>query len=214
MSNMNLDRRNGNENSNGTRNDGERVESIPPPYPPHPVLLKKPELETAQHQLGNVTLEAVDRLAGMTADEIDRVAERLLEGAQETEAVLRQLAWCVRENGLFASERLDRFVRVSNQCADIARAMQECVDRRDEQEALKPTKPEPSAEREFVELPESAVERQLFEVAAADGAPAEGVIVERIEEINKKVRTVGSRSRRRRAADRLVHVERPAAHAR
>ena len=89
----------------------------------------------------------------MTADEIERVAEQVLEGAQETAAVLHELARRVRENGMFANERLARFVRVANQCADIARSMQQSVERRDEQP---PPEPDgvppfdwPAFEREF-----------------------------------------------------------------
>jgi hypothetical protein len=103
-----------------------------------------------QLHLGNVTLEAVDRLTGMTADEVERVAEQLLDGAEETAAILRELARRVRENGVFANERLARFVRVANQCADIARSMQQSVDQRDEPRPPQPSQPtntEANAER-------------------------------------------------------------------
>jgi uncharacterized protein (DUF2384 family) len=117
--------------ANGSGNRGKRIEA-PSAYAPRP-FVKKPDHEVEQVKLGNVTLEAVDRLTGMTADEIERVAEQVIAGADETAAVLRELARRVRENGLFANERLSRFVKVANQCADIARSMQEAVDRRDEQ---------------------------------------------------------------------------------
>ncbi len=120
---------NGNVNRNG---NGNRVEPTLPAYPPQSYVAK-PNAQTVQLQLGNVTLEAVDRLTGLTAVEIERLAEQLLTGAQETEAILQELARRVRENGLFASERLARFVRVANQCADVARTMQEHVERRDEE---------------------------------------------------------------------------------
>ena len=132
MSIMSLGRGNGNGNGKSSK----RVEPTPAPYPPRPVIVNKPEAE--QLQLGNVTLEAVDRLTGMTADEIERVAEQVLDGAEETAAVLRELARRVRENGMFANERLARFVRVANQCADIARSMQQSVERRDEQSPPEP----------------------------------------------------------------------------
>src|SRR5712675_530914 len=104
MSIMGLGRGNGNGKSS------KRVEPTPTPYPPRPVIVKKPDPEAEQLQLGNITLEAVDRLTGMTADEIERVAEQVLDGAEETAAVLRELARRVRENGMFANERLARFV--------------------------------------------------------------------------------------------------------
>jgi hypothetical protein len=107
----------------------------------------KKDPETEQVQLGTVTLDAVDRLTGMTADEIERVAEQVLEGAEETAAILRELARRVRENGMFANERLARFVRVANQCADIARSLQQTVERRDEQSPPEPKTVEAKAER-------------------------------------------------------------------
>ncbi len=164
---------------NGKGSNG--VEPQAPPYPPRPVVVKQPEPETGQVQLGNVTLEAVDRLTGMTADEIERVAEQLLEGAQETEAILRELARRVRENGLFANERLARFVRVANQCADIARSMQDSVERRDEESQPEPKKPEPAAEREHVE------------VAHVDEAAALGAIEQQLEKKVKGIRTRAGR---------------------
>src|SRR5262249_11270297 len=96
--------------------------------------------------LGNVTLDSVDRLTGMTADEIERVAEQVLDGAEETAAILRELARRVRENGVFANDRLARFVRVANQCADIARSMQTSIQRRDEPTPTQPKKAEANVE--------------------------------------------------------------------
>ncbi len=145
MSLMSLGRGNGNGNGKSSK----RVDPMPPQHPPRPVVVKEPDSEAEQLQLGNVTLEAVDRLTGITADEIERVAEQVLEGAEETAAVLRELARRVRENGMFANERLARFVRVANQCADIARSMQQSVERRDEQSAPEPKKVEAGAEREL-----------------------------------------------------------------
>ena len=123
MSIMSLGKGNG--NSNRSRQ--------PVPYPARAVMPSEPGLEAEQFQLANVTLQAVDRLTGMTADEIERVAEQVLQGAEETVSVLRELARRVRENGMFANERLARFVKVANQCADIARSMQVTVERRDDQ---------------------------------------------------------------------------------
>src|SRR5215467_2844818 len=134
MSIMSLGRGNGNGNGKSSK----RVEPAPVAYPPRPVVVKKPDPKAEQLQLGNVTLEAVDRLTGLTADEIEQVAEQVLDGAQETAAVLRELARRVRENGMFANERLASFVRVATQCADIARSMQQSVERRDEQPPPEP----------------------------------------------------------------------------
>src|SRR5215813_11800603 len=145
MSIMSLGRGNG--NGNGKSN--KRVEPAPASYPPRPVIVKKPNAEVDQVQLGNVTLEAIDRLTGMTADEIELVAEQVLEGAQETAAVLRELARRVRENGMFANERLARFVRVANQCADIARSMQQSVELRDHEPAPEPMKAEATSHDDF-----------------------------------------------------------------
>ncbi len=128
---------NGNANGNPTANGNgkylNRVEPAPPPYPPRPVIVRNQDPEPDHFHLGTVTLDAVDRLTGLTAEEIERVAEQVLDGAEETAAILRELARRLRENGMFANERLARFVRVANQCADIARSMQQSVERRDEE---------------------------------------------------------------------------------
>src|SRR5262249_47561276 len=84
------------------------------------------EIKT-QFQLGSTMLEAVDRLTGMSADEIEVVAERLMDGARETEEVVLELARRVREYGVFANERLANFVRAANKCAETARAMQDVL---------------------------------------------------------------------------------------
>src|SRR5215467_12932712 len=147
MSIMSLGRGNGSGNGKSSK----RVEPAAAPYPPRPVAIKKPDPEAEQLQLGNVTLSAVDRLTGMTADEIERVAEQIIDGAEETAAILRELARRVRENGLYANERLARFVRVANQCADIARSMQGDVERLEER---------PTTESKAVEL-ENAEPKQV-----------------------------------------------------
>jgi len=176
MSIMSLGRGNGNPNGNGNANgkNSKRVEPTAP-YPPRPVVVKK-DPETEQVQLGTVTLDAVDRLTGMTADEIERVAEQVLEGAEETAAILRELARRVRENGMFANERLARFVRVANQCADIARSLQQTVERRDEQSPPEPKTVEAKAE----EAPG---------VAQVDDAPHLGEVEQQIEQETKRIRS-------------------------
>jgi hypothetical protein len=132
----------------GNGNGSKRLGQTAPPYPPGPADAKKPRVNTNQLQLGNTTLEAVDQLTGMTADEIERVAEQVIEGADETAAVLRELARRVRENGMFTNERLARFVNVANNCADIARSLQATMERRDEQPPPEPTKAEAKEEQE------------------------------------------------------------------
>ena len=170
MSIMSLGRANGNANGKSSK----RVEPTAVAYPPRPVIVNKQDPEADQIQLGNVTLEAVDRLTGMTADEIERVAEQVLEGAEETAAVLRELARRVRENGMFANERLARFVRVANQCADIARSMQESVERRNEQSPPEPKSVAAEAEHEPAE-------------AEVNDAPSLGAIGQEIEEATKEL---------------------------
>lgn len=138
MAIMGLGRGNGNANGNAkpvANGNGNypNVETTPAPCPPRPVIVRNQDPPPEQLRLGTVTLDAVDRLTGMTADEIERVAEQVLDGAEETAAILRELARRLRENGMLANERLARFVRVANQCADIARSMQQSVERRDEE---------------------------------------------------------------------------------
>lgn len=164
---------------NGNGKTIKRVEPAPPPYPPRPAIVKKPNPEAEHLQLGNVTLEAVDRLTGMTADEIEQVAEQLLDGAEETAAVLRDLARRVRENGMFANERLARFVRVANQCADIARSMQQSVQRRDEESPPEPKKAEAGSEDELG-VPEVA------------DAPRLDAVEQELEEATKDIRNEGA----------------------
>jgi hypothetical protein len=131
----------------GNGNNGKRVEPPAVVYPSRPVSKKS---ESDQLQLGNVTLEAVDRLTGLTADEIEVLADRLMDGARDTEGVLRELARRMRDYGLFANERLANFVRVANTCAEIARTMQATVEKRD----VRPrgdAAPDETAERDGLE---------------------------------------------------------------
>jgi hypothetical protein len=109
--------------------------------------------QAQQIQLGNRTLGAVDQLTGMTADEIEVVADRLVEGARETEELLRELAHRVREYGVIANERLANFVKAANGCADLARTMQARLEQRNAQPAAEPPSeteamtPEPATTR-------------------------------------------------------------------
>lgn len=119
-------------NRTGSAGSGKPAEPTP--------SVRRPARESAdpqaqQIQLGNHTLDAVDQLTGMTADEIEVVADRLIDGARETEEVLRELAHRVREYGVIANERLANFVKAANGCADLARTMQVRLEQREEQPA-------------------------------------------------------------------------------
>ena len=92
------------------------------------------------HTLGKTTIHSVDRMTSMTADEIEKVAEQVLEGAHEVADILRHAAHRMRECGLFANERLANFVRVATTCAEAARMMQESVEMRDDPTAAPPPK--------------------------------------------------------------------------
>jgi hypothetical protein len=117
---------------------GSRSKAAEPPSarPPRPTAGESSDPQARQYQLGNYTLGAVDQLTGMTADEIEVVADRLIEGARETEEVLRELAHRVREYGVIANERLANFVKAANGCADLARTMQVRLEHREEQPAV------------------------------------------------------------------------------
>jgi len=108
-----------------TGNGTERPSSLPsaPQLPARP---------SEPHRLGTKTIQAVDQLTSMSADEIEKVARQVVEAAQEIADVLREAARRVRENGRIANERLGNFVRVASTCADAARLMQQSVAHRDD----------------------------------------------------------------------------------
>jgi hypothetical protein len=114
--------------SKGNRAEGglriRPAEPTPSVRPSQPAAAAKADPQEHQYQLGHYTLGAVDQLTGMTADEIEVVADRVMDGARETEEVLRELAHRVREYGVIANERLANFVKAANGCADMARTMQ------------------------------------------------------------------------------------------
>ena len=89
---------------NRSGSGGKPAEPTPSDRPPRPAARESSDPQAQQYQLGNYTLGAVDQLTGMTADEIEVVADRLIDGARETEDVLRELAHRVREYGLIANE--------------------------------------------------------------------------------------------------------------
>lgn len=110
-----------------------RERTEPPPYPPRaPAVQPRPQVPPGPHQLGSVTLQAVDQLTGMSAEEIEKVADDLIEAAHVTALELRATADRIREHGIAANERLANFVRVATTCADAARMMSDSVQRRDE----------------------------------------------------------------------------------
>jgi len=79
------------------------------------------------HQLGSATLQSIDMLTGMSADEIEHVAEQVIDGAKEVADCLREVARRVRQSGMIANERLGNFVRVAATCADAAKMLQDAV---------------------------------------------------------------------------------------
>jgi hypothetical protein len=131
-------------NRTGSDGGSKPAEPTPSARPPRPAGAERPDPQARQYQLGNYTLDAVDQLTGMTADEIELVADRLIDGARETEEVLRELAHRVREYGVIANERLANFVKAANGCADLARTMQVRLEQREEQPAAE-TPPETEA---------------------------------------------------------------------
>ena len=90
---------------------------------PRPTVDENPDLEF-QLQLGSSRLQTVDRLTGMSADDIEVIADRVMDGAREIEEVLRELAGRVRQYGVRANENLASFVSATNKCTETAHAMQ------------------------------------------------------------------------------------------
>jgi len=136
--------------------------------------IEPPDPQAQQNQLGDRTLGAVDKLTGMTADEIEVVADRLIEGARETEEVLRELAHRVREYGVIANERLANFVKAANGCAELARTMQGRLEHRNEQPAAEsPAETEARASERVVPWVDDAHDPHALE------AEIEGVVHER-----------------------------------
>ena len=127
-------------------------------------------------RIGNTTLEAVDRITGMTADEIEVVAERLMDGARETEEILRELARRVRQHGLFANEKLATFITSANKCAETARTMQSFLAERDRQAAVLPSQGKSGgAQRHGTEDPTdlSALEAEIKAISSERAPPTQ-----------------------------------------
>lgn len=144
--------------------------SRPSPSQPNQVTKTEQDLRL---RIGSQTLEAVDRLTGMSADEIEVVAERLMEGARETQDILHELARRVRTNGLSANEKLATFINSANKCADTARTMQTMLVDRDRQVADPPPQAESGrARRHGTESPTdlSLLEAEITAIGS-DRAP-------------------------------------------
>jgi len=122
--------------SKGRQSNGEAAGAPPPPSPYAPKTVPPPSTEP--HQLGSATLQSVDLMTSLTADEIEKVAEQVERGAQEVADTLREAARRVRHSGYVANERLANFVRVASTCADAARMMQQSVEMRDDPNANPP----------------------------------------------------------------------------
>jgi hypothetical protein len=137
----------------GRGNRSKPAEPAPSARPPR-TAAESAGPQAQQIHLGHRTLGAVDQLTGMTADEIEIVADRLIDGARETEELLRELAHRVREYGLIANERLANFVKAANGCADLARTMQARLEQRDRDE--QPDVEQPSETEAAVAAPETA----------------------------------------------------------
>ena len=117
------------------------VASKPAP-PSYPTPRPQPATPPGPHQLGRATLQNVDQITSMSAEQIERVADQLEEAAHDTAAILREAARRIRDTGLVANERLANFVRVASTCAEAAALMGQSVERRDDP---KPTAPEATA---------------------------------------------------------------------
>lgn len=109
--------------------NGPRRQRPEPPEKTLPPALPygAPRPKTEPHRLGSITLANLDALTMMSADEIERVADRVEAGAREIADALRAAAYSMRQTGLHANERLSNFVKVANTCAEAARMMQESV---------------------------------------------------------------------------------------
>src|SRR5690348_8455085 len=84
----------------------QRVEPQPgTPYAPRP----KPA-PPGPHQLGNITLQALDQITEKCAAEYDKSADDLMEAAHVRAEGLRECARRMRSIGFMASEKVANFV--------------------------------------------------------------------------------------------------------
>jgi hypothetical protein len=144
----------------------DRIEPSPAtPYAPRP----KP-VPPGPHQLGEVTLQALDEITEKCAAEYDKAADQLEQAAHERAEGLRDCAHRMRSIGFLASEKVSNFVKVMVTCADISLATQGAVARCDEPQPEPQPKPEPAAPKPApVDL--DAVAAQVAD-ATTEPAPA------------------------------------------
>src|SRR6185369_8564044 len=105
------------------------------PYAPKP----KPA-PPGPHQLGNITLQALDQITEKCAAEYDKAAEQLEEAARERADGLRECARRMRITGLMAQEKVGNFVKVMVTSADVSLLTQQSIAHCDEPQ------PEPKPE--------------------------------------------------------------------
>jgi len=147
---------------------GARTEP-PIPYAPRP----KPT-PPGPHQLGSATLASVQELTNMSAEEIEKLADRVDEAAHETSDGLRAFAHKLRRSGEIANQQLASFVHVASTCAEAANHMQAAIDARNEVQPATETRPETKAAA--VAQAEAAIEQALTPKAAADLDAAQAAI--------------------------------------
>jgi hypothetical protein len=147
---------------------------VAPPPPPSPYA---PKVPPGPHQLGSVTIANVDQLTGMTAEEIERAADQIVDAAHETAEVLREAARRVRHSGLVANERLANYVAATSTCVDAALMMQTLIEERDKPRPATPPVPERPAAA--TEAPDGTPARE--HVHAETGEPTDlDTLAERI----------------------------------
>jgi hypothetical protein len=123
----------------------------PRPIPPGP------------HQLGSTTLANVETLTNMSAEEIEKLADRVDAAAHETSDGLRAFAHKLRRTGQLANEQLANFVHIASTCAEAGKHMQSAIDKRNDPQPQPEPAPEPTAALEAAEKVTAAVESVLKE---------------------------------------------------
>lgn len=104
----------------------------PRPEPAIPYAPRPKPAPLGPHQLGNHTLANVETLTNMSADEIEKLADKVDEAAHETSDGLRQFAHKLRATGRIANSELAAFVTVASTCAEAGKHMQDAIARRNE----------------------------------------------------------------------------------
>ena len=116
------------------------------PVPPE-VKRFAPKPRPQPLQLGAKTMEAVDEIADMSAEEIERVADEVEAAAHETAEGLREAARRIRSIGAGTNKRLANFVRAAATCVDAAEMMRHTVQHRDDPQI------EPPRQRADLDVP-------------------------------------------------------------